>query len=239
MNLNRLMVGIGILALVLGIAIACLWQFAWTPPGRVKNIFSIIRGEKYTPRALLNSCGLAPQEPEARSFACGALWKVGPDALPTVIEGLGDEDSRVRCEAALCCGHWKDRRAIKPLIAALHDPDPGVRGAVIMSLDEIADPEAGPALRQAMKDTEPSVRFYVPRTIGECWGKPAIPTLVEALEDSQSSVQLQAALALARLGDDRGLTILKKNMDKDYVVQAVKDLMSKAASSQPASHATR
>ena len=46
-------------------------------------------------------------------------------------------------------------------------------------------------------------------------------TLRAALDDPVSDVQWNAAVALARHGDDRGLTVLRRMLDREYVSRQV------------------
>lgn len=50
MTLKRLMISIGVLALLVGIGIAWLWQYAYSPEGRARTIITQLRGDTTTLR---------------------------------------------------------------------------------------------------------------------------------------------------------------------------------------------
>jgi HEAT repeat protein len=86
--------------------------------------------------------------------AADALGRIGPAAVPSLIETLRDPDPKVRLRAievlARMGGDAKD--AVPELIRLLEDSDEGVRKAAIRTLGRIGPPakEAVPALMQTL-----------------------------------------------------------------------------------------
>ena len=88
-----------------------------------------------------------------RAAAAEALGAIGdPQAVPALIQALGDSDSAVRRAAAEALGKLGDPQAIPALIQALGDSDRDVRRAAAEALGAIGDPQAVPALIQALGD---------------------------------------------------------------------------------------
>jgi HEAT repeat protein len=86
--------------------------------------------------------------------AADALGRIGPAAVPSLMETLRDPDPKVRLKAievlARMGGDAKD--AVPELIRLLEDPDEPVRKAAIRTLGRIGPPakEAVPALMQTL-----------------------------------------------------------------------------------------
>jgi HEAT repeat protein len=117
--------------------------------------------------------------------ACGSGGSAGPGETtaptradePTLIAGLGDEDSSVRADAAEALGELGDPQAVDPLIAVLEDEDVFVRLAAVEALGKIGEASAVTSLTKTLWRSEtPS---------GE----------------SLADVQTAAATALAAIGD--------------------------------------
>ena len=87
-----------------------------------------------------------------------ALGKLGdPQAVPPLIQALGDRSENVRAAAAEALGAIGDPQAVPPLIQALGDDEFWVRRAAAEALVRIGAP-AVPALIQALGDYRDDVR---------------------------------------------------------------------------------
>jgi HEAT repeat protein len=69
-----------------------------------------------------------------------------PQAIPALIQALGDSNRAVRAVAAEALGDLGDPQAIPALIQALGDSDREVRRASAEALGKLGDPQAVPAL---------------------------------------------------------------------------------------------
>jgi HEAT repeat protein len=77
-----------------------------------------------------------------------ALAKMGPRALPRLIDALRHDDPRVRRGAVVALGKSpRAREAAQPLLDVLRDPEPLVREAALDVLQRIL-PEEEPTARQ-------------------------------------------------------------------------------------------
>ena len=112
---------------------------------------------------LLANCGnkversikkLASAKKEERDTAFMELMLAKGNAIPPLIEALGDEDAWARWYAAWTLGNIASKvqdeaalaPAIPPLIEALQDPDAKVREAAAQALEQIGTPEAKAAV---------------------------------------------------------------------------------------------
>ena len=131
-----------------------------------------------------------------------ARAKIGPPAVPPLVEALRDPDRRVRERAAsaLAIMCRPALGAVTPLVAALQDTDAKVRRHAAMALGCIGP--AGPSvagLVLALKDKEPPVRVTAAEALGMIGAKEAVPALTEATRDANPVVQRAAQQALRRL----------------------------------------
>ena len=97
--------------------------------------------------------------------AAYALSRIGPEALPGVIEALKQDDWKVRLCAAHSLGMFRPapNNAVSALITALHDDHELVRYCAVVSLGEVgsAAREAIPLLLEMLKDKREEVRKMI------------------------------------------------------------------------------
>jgi HEAT repeat protein len=89
----------------------------------------------------------------AAAITLGCLRYV--DAVPSLLNALGDAEWTVRCWTALSLGFMKDDRAVGPLCSTLaDDPNEHVRENAIKALGSIGGSRAIEALKRAEKDAD-------------------------------------------------------------------------------------
>ncbi len=66
MTLNRLLIVIGVVVLLVTGGVVWLWEYAYTPEGRARTIFTQIRGDTTSPRGWLIEHGLIRKEIDSR-----------------------------------------------------------------------------------------------------------------------------------------------------------------------------
>lgn len=96
------------------------------------------------------------EDPDVRRAAVEALRRMGPAAVPALIQGLADADPEVRYAAAAALGEiWSAAEpAVPALIPVLADVHPDVRRAAAWALGEIGS-AAEPALTRVLSDAAP------------------------------------------------------------------------------------
>jgi len=131
-----------------------------------------------------------------------ALGKLGPPALPALINALGDEHGQIRERAAEGLKEMgiAAKDAETALIKSLQDPNPEVRRYCAKALGSIGreSPAAVAALRGLINDKDFWVRAAAAEGLGMAGSaaKEAIPDLLKALTDKSGMVRSQSALAL-------------------------------------------
>ena len=125
----------------------------------------------------------------------------GPEALPALLEALGDEQRNVREAAAkglgeLGAGYGDDvrREAMPALLRVLNDDGWMVRRAAAEALGALGDKEAENVLLEALRDEAGSVRLAALRSLRQLGCELAEPYLVRAQEDWDPFVRNEAGL---------------------------------------------
>jgi len=156
--------------------------------------------------------------------AANALARLGPVAVPPLLDALVHSNARVRQRVAYALGKLRDPRALDPLLAALSDPDATVRGYAAHALGRFSDDrvEATLAALLMRKDENALVRADAASGLREC-GESALRPLADGLSDSDASVR-------ARILQSIRLIVLRHRAAKrvqlnGWVVEAVLALL--------------
>jgi HEAT repeat protein len=110
------------------------------------------------------------EDPRIRSAAGPIIAKLGPDALPVLVELLKVDDSATRKGCLKALGQQKDpppKSAVPNLSLALTDKDPEVRALAAHLLGQIGPDakEAVPALTKAAQESEGQVRDVIKKAL--------------------------------------------------------------------------
>ena len=145
---------------------------------------------------------LGAAEPEARRIATQGIADLrGKDAAALVVRALGDEDWRVRKEAALVAASVEPRaHVIDALVAALHDArNVGLRNAAVEALVGIGQDALGRVIA-ALKELDADGRKLAVEVLGGVPDPRGARALGELLADPDVNVRAAAAEALGRAG---------------------------------------
>jgi HEAT repeat protein len=157
---------------------------------------------------ILAQCSAA--DPFMRCNAIEAISEVDPaDAAGPIANGLNDLDSPVRFAAALAAGQIQLRSVYPRLLAMANDPDLRVQVAVRFALHRLGDTHLSHDLEKLAGNPDFKVRAATAQVLG-LLGEPSATNILLTLMSDPSSppVRIQAAEALWRLGDQRGLEAL-------------------------------
>jgi HEAT repeat protein len=110
---------------------------------------------------------------------------------------------------------------VATLTGALDDPDTETLISMIWALASLGDHSVVPRIAELYQAQDSGVRKMVVYALGVLPDDGAHTTLRAALRDPVSDVQWNAAVSLARHGDDRGLAVLQRMLDRDYVSKQV------------------
>lgn len=134
------------------------------------------------------------------------------DASRRFLELLDDEDSFVAQAAAAALGELEIALGFEPLRRLLETGSAHMRFQATLSLGQIDARRAAPFLVKALGDLDLEVRTNAAAAVGDCAAAgvlddalraAAAERLVEMITTAPKDARLEAALALARLGDRR------------------------------------
>ncbi len=134
-------------------------------------------------------------------WATRGLLRVGPPAVPALIDAADSDDARLRRYAIRCLSHLGDPRARDAVLGALTDEEAQVRRQAVLGARHFATAADIDRLRDAARRGPGREAVALLATFGEA-GVDAITSL--ALEDGVPA----AACWLWRQGDPRGRDIL-------------------------------
>lgn len=157
-------------------------------------------------------------EPETEAQFPG----LGLALVQAFVDSTGD-DPRVRRYLALALGRLESPPAetVAALSAALDDPDSETVISVIWALALLGEETVVPHIVGMFGAQDPGVRKMAVYALGVLPDDGSHTTLRAALDDPVPDVQWNAAVSLARHGDGRGVTVLRRMLDRDYVTRQV------------------
>jgi HEAT repeat protein len=152
--------------------------------------------------------------PDSRWIAACALGRESGELQAAAVHALEqllkDRFEEIRAQALEgICEQVRSGFSVRDeiILEALGDSSPAVRCAAVDSaLTVLGDP--GPVLLPLSNDPDPSVRITLARAIGELPKEVGLTSLRALLDDRSELVRLEAAVALAGLGDSAGESIL-------------------------------
>jgi HEAT repeat protein len=145
-------------------------------------------------------------DPFLRCNAIEALSDVDPaDAGPVVLKELSNKQASVRFAAAVAAGQIKLVDAYQPLLTMVDDPDLRVQAGVRFALHRLGDTRLSHDLERLAGNPDPHVRGTTAFVVGLLREPSATRMLTTLLSDKSPAVRIQAAEALWRMGNLRGL----------------------------------
>ena len=146
-----------------------------------------------------------------------------PDVARRIADALGRpsaQDPQVRTFLLLALGSVGHESSIPVVVEYLDDPNADVRLNAVASISNIGVPAATAAAAQVAEllgDDDEAVRGYSAYVLGTLENAEAIKPLEVALNDQVGQVRWNAAVALARLGNNAGLAELRRMIDREYL----------------------
>lgn len=151
---------------------------------------------------------LSAEDPETRRLAVRDVTSLEPrDAGALLLLALGDDDWRVRKEAASAARSVSDRGQVASLIARGLDDKAniGLRNAVVEALASLGS-EGAPAAIAALEQLDADGRKLAVEVLAQLTDRDAVVALVRALRDEDINVRIAAAEALGSAGSGGGAT---------------------------------
>ena len=147
-------------------------------------------------------------EATQNDLGTGAPPAVAADERARIVAALSSDVAQERFAAAMAAGAVRLRDAHPKLLAAVNDPSPRVRVAAIYALHRLGDTRRSHDLERYAQDEDWAVRGDTAVALGLLRDPSAVKPLAFLLRDPNPTVRLQAAEALWRHGDERGLNAL-------------------------------
>lgn len=196
---------------------------------QVREVAVIAAGKIGEPRAVARiRRALADPNPEVRFQAVVSLVELeGEDARVAVFPALGDEDAHVRANAAAALATLEPDPATSDRIAKLlRDSDPAVRFEAALALAKARDRRASSELARHLDDDR---AFEAIEAIAALGASDRADDLAKVARSFLKPLALKAAAAaaLARLGDPRGIDVLRdvarafRSEGRTYVAEAI------------------
>ena len=140
------------------------------------------------------------------------------DQLSSAYERSIHDDPLVRSYLAMAMGATQDTAFGSSLINGLEDKSLETRIAAIQALGMIKYAEAVNPISQLIKTADnESERLSATIALGMIGDDSAFPHLIKLLEDEEANIRWDAAIALAKMGNDSGAYIIEGLLDRDYL----------------------
>ena len=130
-----------------------------------------------------------------------------------VFEHSKHDDNRVRQYLALAMGRTGNHIFIDPLLSGIEDENTENIPAIIRALGLLESERAVQKLKPFLDHEDEHIRLQTVIAFGNIADPLAIEDLKKSLYDSQPNIRWDAAISLAKIGDDSGRDILLKLME--------------------------
>ena len=140
------------------------------------------------------------------------------DQLSSAYERSFHDDALVRSYLAMAMGATQDTIFGADLLDGLKDESIETRIAAIQALGMIQYSPAVNSISTLIKtaDSE-SERLSATISLGMIGDNSAVPFLIKLLEDEQANIRWDAAIALAKMGNNEGAYIIEGLLDREYL----------------------
>jgi len=127
------------------------------------------------------------------------------------------DDPKVRTYLALAMGITRDKKYLNTLLEGLNDEDVASRIAAIKSIGMLKNPESAKELIKFLKPNfSDQEKLECIISLGELGNKSIIPQIKNMLTYEEPNIRWDAAISLAKLGDQSGKLIILNLLDREY-----------------------
>ncbi len=155
---------------------------------------------------------IARGDDEATEQAVQALVASGEAAVPALLELSQADDAETRWWALRALAEIQHPDVPRRLQEALHDPDPAVRQVAALGLRHQPTSEAVPDLITLLAGKDRLLASLAADALAAI-GKAATEALIQALREGSPAARIEAARALAQLGDQASIPALFEALD--------------------------
>ena len=142
------------------------------------------------------------------------------DQLISAYERSVHDDALVRSYLAMAMGSTKDTIFGKILVSGLEDETLETRVAAIQAIGFLKYYPATKSIRNLIETTDTQTeKLTATIALGMIGDPSTIPHLIKLLEDEEANIRWDAAIALAKMGDNSGAYIIEGLLDREYLKQ--------------------
>ena len=142
------------------------------------------------------------------------------DQLISAYERSVHDDALVRSYLAMAMGSTKDTTFGKILVSGLEDETLETRVAAIQAIGFLKYYPATKLIRNLIETTDTQTeKLTATIALGMIGDPSTIPHLKKLLEDEEANIRWDAAIALAKMGDNSGAYIIEGLLDREYLKQ--------------------
>ena len=193
-------------------------------------LFKFITYETNSPEDLLNQVKVGSASKRWQSAFELAKILNNPDADPltdsfkdqliSAYERSVHDDALVRSYLAMAMGSTKDTIFGKILVSGLEDETLETRVAAIQAIGFLKYYPATKSIRNLIETTDTQTeKLTATIALGMIGDPSTIPHLIKLLEDEEANIRWDAAIALAKMGDNSGAYIVERLLDREYLKQ--------------------
>jgi len=193
-------------------------------------LFKFITYETNSPEDLLNQVKVGSASKRWQSAFELAKILNNPDADPltdsfkdqliSAYERSVHDDALVRSYLAMAMGSTKDTTFGKILVSGLEDETLETRVAAIQAIGFLKYYPATKLIRNLIETTDTQTeKLTATIALGMIGDPSTIPHLKKLLEDEEANIRWDAAIALAKMGDNSGAYIIEGLLDREYLKQ--------------------
>ncbi len=155
---------------------------------------------------------IARGDDEATEQAAQALVAAGESAVPALLALSRADDAETRWWALRVLAEIRHPEVPPRLREALRDPDPAVRQVAALGLRHQPTPDAIPELIALLAGDDRLLASLAADALAAV-GKAATGALIQTLREGSPAARIEAARALAQLGDQASIPALFEALD--------------------------
>ena len=189
----------------------------------VYSLFSLLTYEDATPYDYLNDIKIGGATKRWQSaFELSKILYISDEIskddrfiseMINIFKQSKHDDNRVRQYLALAMGRTGNSRYIDPLLSEIEDENTENIPAIIRALGLLKSGKAVQKLKLFLDHEDENIRLQTVIAFGNIADPTVIEDLKKSLYDSQPNIRWDAAISLAKIGDDSGRDILLKLME--------------------------
>ena len=194
----------------------------------VYSLFSLLTYEDATPYDYLNDIKIGGATKRWQSaFELSKILYISDEIskddrfiseMINIFKQSKHDDNRVRQYLALAMGRTGNSRYIDPLLSEIEDENTENIPAIIRALGLLKSGKAVQKLKLFLDHEDESIRLQTVIAFGNIADPTVIEDLKKSLYDSQPNIRWDAAISLAKIGDDSGREIILKLIEGKFFI---------------------